>query len=64
MNADSTLKLLNDSKKKQSQLVDFREVSELHLNMERTEVEIVDDYQNLRQSCLKGLSQFADDFSL
>lgn len=32
--------------------------------MERLELEIVDAYKNLRQSCLKAYSQFADDYSL
>jgi len=32
--------------------------------MERLEVELVGDYKNLRQSCLKAFSQFADDYSL
>ena len=63
-NIDATLKKINDSTKKALTLDDFIEVNKLHLMMERLEVEIIDDYKNLRQSCLKGLSQFNDDYSL
>ena len=61
---EKTLKTINSSRTQQLNHEDFNEISELHLAMERLEVEIVDDYRNLRQSCLKGLSQFSDDFSL
>ena len=47
-NVDSTLKQINEKKKKKLSKEDFNEVSELHLSMERLEVEIVDDYKNLR----------------
>ena len=63
-NVDATLKLMIESKKKELSLDNFHEVGELQLKMERLEVEIVDDYKNVRQSCLKGLSQFSDDKNL
>ena len=58
------MKQINQSRKKQLTLSDFHSIGELHLAMERLEVEIVDDYKSLRQTCLKGLSQFSDDYTL
>ena len=42
------MKQINKSRKKQLTLSDFQSIGELHLTMERYEVEIVDDYKNLR----------------
>ena len=63
-NVDNTLKEINQSKHENFLDASFKEIVDLHLNMEKNEVEITDDYRNLRQSCLKALSQFSDDFLL
>ena len=63
-NIDNTIKVINQSKHKKFSDAQFKDIVDLHLNMEKNEVEITDDYRNLRQSCLKALSQFSDDFLL
>ena len=63
-NVDNTLKAMSHNKQKKESESSFKEIVDLHLRMEKMEVEITDDYRNLRQSCLKALSQFSDDFLL
>ena len=47
---------MSHNKQKKESESSFKEIVDLHLRMEKMEVEITDDYRNLRQSCLKALS--------
>ena len=47
-NIDETIKVINQSKLKKFANAEFKEVIDLHLSMEKQEVDITDDYRNLR----------------
>ena len=47
-NVDNTLKEINQSKHENFLDASFKEIVDLHLNMEKNEVEITDVYRNLR----------------
>ena len=58
---DAALAELKTLRKTQMSLTGLIEV---HCKMVKTEIQLTDSFHNLRQICLKGLSQFADDYSL
>ncbi len=59
--ADDAIKKLLSMRKQQLSL---KEIIVAHLEMAMTRVNLDDSYRNMRQICLKGLSQFSDDYSL
>jgi hypothetical protein len=58
---DEVIKELAEVRKAELSLEDLISV---HQRMTETEINLDDTFRNLRQICLKGLSQFADDYSL
>ena len=58
---DQAIKEMNNYGRSQLSLT---AIVEAHQKMAVVQLNVEDKFQPLRQSCLKGLSQFADDYSL